>query len=90
MGQIRRLVVAASGFIATTILALIYVRAAAPLLQKSTTGAFQGPFSPVAELALVIPAVVIGLLYLSLAAWVVAGPVQEETARSVRAGGRRR
>jgi multisubunit Na+/H+ antiporter MnhC subunit len=90
MGQIRRLVVAAGGFIANTILALIYVRAAAPLLQMSTTGEFQGPFSPVSELALVIPAVVIGLLYLALAAWVIAGPVQEETARTVRAGGPRR
>lgn len=83
MGQLDRLAVVAGGFIANTVFALFYVRGIAPTLQKSISGDFQGPFTGVAELAMWVPAVCIGILYLALAAYLIAGPVQEEKAASV-------
>jgi len=86
MGQIDRLVVAAGGFIANTVFALFYIRAVAPTLQMAIDGDFQGPFTGVAELAMWVPAVIVGVIYLGLAAYLIAGPVQEEKAATVRGG----
>jgi hypothetical protein len=90
MSQLDRIGVAAGGFITNTVFALFYVRAVAPTLQMAISGKYQGPFTGVAELAMWVPAVVIGVIYLVLAAWVIAGPVQEERAATVKARGRRR
>lgn len=83
MGHLDRMIFVAVGFVSNTVLAVIYVRAAAPLLEMAGSGGqFAGPFSSVADLAMIVPAVVIGVIYLALAAFLVAGPVQEEKAAS--------
>lgn len=86
MGHLDRMIFVAIGFVSNTIFAVIYVRAAAPLLEMGASGGeFAGPFSSVADLALVVPAVVIGVLYVALAAFLIAGPIQEERAATTEA-----
>jgi hypothetical protein len=86
MGHLDRIIFVAVGFASNTMLAVIYVRAAAPLLEMGGTGGqFAGPFSGVADLAMLVPGIVIGVIYVALAAFLIAGPVQEERAASTEA-----
>jgi len=82
MGQLDRIIFVAGGTVANTVLLLLWIRVVFPLLSQADAAG--STFSGVVDLLGVIPGVAIGLIYLGLAAFAVAGPVQEETAASRR------
>ena len=74
----RRFAYGAAGTIGLGMLAIVYYRAATPLLEMSTTGRHQGPFSQQAQWALDLTPYIIAMLLLALWIWVIVGAVQKE------------
>lgn len=75
MTQVRRLLFAASQFIAMLILGVIYIRGYLPMADMVPDS---GPFTGIVDTVEVIVPITIGAYLLFVALWVIAGPIQRE------------
>ena len=88
MALMTRIVYSAVSYIALMALAVVYVRAARPLLQRLV--AQNGPYSSTGETLQILLPVLIAALALGVTIFLIFGSVKEEKARNTVSGQRRR